>query len=330
MGAIETVLIAGAGAIGLMVADTFYRHDPRCVSVLAGGERLKRYQEQGLWINNSRVDFSFAEASSDDDAQVLGTDVQKKPFDLIIVASKNHHLDQIIAGIKPYVGQDTIILSLLNGISSEERIGAVYGRERLPLAMIISADPQHRDGKTSFTRRGIVHFGDAGGLDTGRDQRIAEFFTRTGLPFEYHRHDMKRMLWYKWMVNVGVNQTSALFRLPYGAFKQGPHVRPEAREFLESAMNEVILISQAEGINLDKSDIEKWYASMVSMGDTSYTSMCQDVLAGRKTEVELFGLTVMEYGRKHKIPTPVNELLYRAIRAIETARPDGVFIPSVP
>jgi 2-dehydropantoate 2-reductase len=290
------------------------------VSILAGGGRLNRFREQGLWINGARVDFSFVEP--DAGPRVLPDQAGwKKPFDLIIVASKYHHLSSIIADIKPYAGQDTIILSLLNGISSEDRIGAVYGRERLPLAIIISADAQHKDGKTSFTRRGIVHFGDAGADETERDQAIAEFFTRAGLPFEYHRHDMKRMLWYKWMANVGVNQTSALFRLPYRAFKKGPYARPEAKVILESAMNEVILISQAEGINLDANDIETWYASITGMNDTGYTSMCQDVLAGRKTEVELFGLTVTEYGKKHKIPTPVNELLYRAIRAVEMSPP---------
>jgi 2-dehydropantoate 2-reductase len=53
------------------------------------------------------------------------------------------------------------------------------------------------------------------------------------------------------------------------------------------------------------------------MDDESYTSMCQDVLAKRRMELELFGRTVMEYGTKNHIPTPVNELLYHALRAVE-------------
>jgi 2-dehydropantoate 2-reductase len=120
------------------------------------------------------------------------------------------------------------------------------------------------------------------------------------------------------MVNVGANQTSALLRLPYGAFKkQSPFVVREAVEILESAMKEVIAVAAAEGIGLGEADIEKWLTSVNSLSDDGYTSMAQDVLAGRKTEAELFGLTVMEYGKKHGISTPVNETLYRALRAIE-------------
>jgi 2-dehydropantoate 2-reductase len=308
---IQKVLIAGAGAVGLTVADTLRRHDPSCTAILAGGERLKRYVSEGLFVNGSRADFTLADpASSAADGSAA--------YDLIIIASKFHHLEKIIADIKPFVGPGTIIVSLLNGISSEEIIGKAYGRERLPLAMILGTDAQHKGNVTSFTRRGVIHFGDEHGKETERDALIADFFTAAGLPFDYHPHDMKRMLWYKFMINVGGNQTSALLRLPYGPFKKnGPSAIREAQEILESAMREVIAISKAEGINLGEDDLAGWYQTLGTLSDSSYTSMCQDVLAGRKTEVELFGLTVMEYGRKHNIPTPVNEALYRALRAIE-------------
>jgi 2-dehydropantoate 2-reductase len=308
MKTIETVLIAGSGAVGLTVADTFFRHDPRCVALLAGGERLERYRRNGLCINGKKLDFILADPQ----------DPSAKAFDLVIVACKNHHLNQIIADMKSFVGPETLILSLLNGISSEEILGRAYGREKLPLAMILGADAQRNDNEISFTRRGVVHFGDAEGKASDRDDAIEEFFTKTGLPFEHHREDMKRTLWYKFMVNVGANQSSALLRLPYGAFKKdSPLSIPEAREILESAMWEVIPIARAEGISLGEEDIGRWLSTVELLNDQGYTSMCQDVLAGRKTELELFGLTVMEYGKKHHIPTPVNELLYRALRVIE-------------
>jgi 2-dehydropantoate 2-reductase len=124
------------------------------------------------------------------------------------------------------------------------------------------------------------------------------------------------------MINVGINQVSALLRLPYGPFKkESPRRIGEAQDLALSAMREVIAIARAEHIDLGEQDIEKWHNSMVNLDDSGYTSMCQDVRGGRKTEVEIFGLAVMEYGKKHNISTPVNEVLYRALRAIEQSYP---------
>jgi 2-dehydropantoate 2-reductase len=308
---INSVLIAGAGAIGLTVAECFYNYEKTCVSVLGKGERLRRYREKGLWVNGRRLECSLADAET-------GPARPDAVPDLVIVACKNHHLTEITSDLKPFIGQDTIIISLLNGIKSEEEIGNIFDRERLPLAMILGADSQRNDDGVRFSCRGVVHFGDADGRKTERDKIIADFFTRAALPFEHHSSDMKRTLWFKFMVNVGVNQTSALLRLPYRAFKkQSPFAIREAIDILENAMKEVITVAAAEGIDLGEADIEKWLSSVNSLSDDGYTSMAQDVLAGRKTEAELFGLTVMEYGKKHSIPTPVNETLYLALRVIE-------------
>jgi 2-dehydropantoate 2-reductase len=308
MRTIEKVLIAGAGAVGLIAAEAIYRYKPRALAILAGGERLRRYRETGLWVNGGRLDFDFADPEPD----------RPCPFDLIIVACKNHQLPQVIGDMRRFVGEETIILSLLNGISSEGIIGAAYGPRRLPLAMIIGTDSQNTGRGAAFSQRGTINFGDPEGKNTERDRVIAEFLSRVGLPFEYHPADMRRAQWFKFMLNVGLNQVSALLALPYGPFKRdSPGGIREVLELTESAMVEVIAIANAEGIDLGAGDIEKVHQSLVKLDDRGFTSMCQDVRAHRKTEVELFGLTVMEYGKKHRIPTPVNEVLYRAIRGLE-------------
>ena len=300
---IKSVLIAGAGAIGLSTAETIYRSEPDSVSVLAKGERLERYRKNGLRVNGEKLDFRFTHGEK---------------ADLIIVASKFHHLDQIIEDIGPSVGKDTIILSLLNGISSEEIIGRKLGGERLPLAMIIGTDAFHEGEETTYTRKGVIHFGDADGKNGEREEGIAEFFTRTGVAFSVEQN-MKRTLWYKFMLNIGTNQTTAVLRLPYGAIqkKGGANEIPEARFLIEKAMNEVIAVANAEGIDLNQEDIENSYKTVNLLSPDGFTSMCQDVLAGRKTELEMFGLTLMELAKKHGISVPVNEIFYLQLRTIE-------------
>jgi len=115
------------------------------------------------------------------------------------------------------------------------------------------------------------------------------------------------------MINVGTNQVSAVLRGPYGVFQTSQ----EARALMESAMKEVISVAEAEKVQLSGQDMEDWYALMSNLSPEGKTSMLQDVEAKRKTEVGMFAGKVMELGKVHGIPTPVNETLFRIIRVIE-------------
>ncbi|MDR0910838.1 MAG: ketopantoate reductase family protein [Spirochaetaceae bacterium] len=317
---INSVLIAGAGSVGLTVACQLYTWNKDCPTLLATGDRYKGYAEKGIWVNNKRIDFQL---TGDIDS---GLSENVPAYDLIIIACKSYSLDNVITEIKPFVGDNTIIISLINGISSEEIIGRVYGREKLPLAMIIATDAQReilaeRGCSIHYTQTGIINFG-----GHKRDEEIAAFFTRAGIPFAWQKDKMLRTMWYKFMINAGINQTSAILRLPYGAFKKASAMYiPEADAILHDAMAEVIALSPfaakaaGESWTLGEDDIAEWEKALSNLKDTSYTSMAQDVLAGRQTEAELFGKTVCELGEKYGVPTPVNKTLYREIRTIDNA-----------
>lgn len=115
------------------------------------------------------------------------------------------------------------------------------------------------------------------------------------------------------MINVGINQASAALRSPYSRFQ----VPGEARTLMDSAMREVMAIAQRKGIDIHEKDIENWHSVLSGLSPDGKTSMLQDVEAGRKTEVEMFAGKVIELGRNLSIPTPVNDLLYQMIHAIE-------------
>jgi 2-dehydropantoate 2-reductase len=173
--------------------------------------------------------------------------------------------------------------------------------------------------EVSFKNRGIVNFGPATGDKAGssemkRDKLIEEFFTRVAIPFVYRPKDMEAVFWHKFMINVGVNQTSALLKLPYKAFKRNhPAASPEAQAMLERAMREVIAIAQARNIPLGESNIETWYDTVEKLSDDGYSSMAQDAIAGRPMETDIFGATVSALGKKLGIGTPQNDVFCKML-----------------
>jgi 2-dehydropantoate 2-reductase len=117
--------------------------------VLAEPSRLARYREEGFVLNGRRVDFPLAGIDSPEER------------DLVIVAVKNHQLARAIEDMRGQVGPRTLVLSLLNGITSEDALGAAFGPEKVPLAMILGIDAMRDGNSTVFSSAGKIHFGDA-------------------------------------------------------------------------------------------------------------------------------------------------------------------------
>ena len=115
------------------------------------------------------------------------------------------------------------------------------------------------------------------------------------------------------MINVGINQPSAVLAAPYGIFQTSAH----AQQIMESAMREAMLVAKAAGVNLSEKDIKDWYPVMNTLDPEGQTSMLQDIEAGRRTEVDIFAGKVIELGTSLNIPTPVNEFLFHAIKVLE-------------
>jgi 2-dehydropantoate 2-reductase len=212
------------------------------------------------------------------------------------------------------VGERTTILSVMNGLDSEATLGAVYGMDRLLYAVSVGIDAVRQKNCVTYTQPGTLYFGEATNTPPGeRVRRVGALLDRAGLAHQTPP-DMMRMLWWKFMVNVGVNQASAVMRAPYGVFQRSP----EAQALMEALMRETVDLAQAEGIDLTARDVQEWYPVMNGLSPTGKTSMLQDVEAGRKTEVEMFAGKVVELGAKHGIPTPVNQTVLQIIHVLES------------
>ena len=135
---------------------------------------------------------------------------------------------------------------------------------------------------------------------------------------------MIRLLWWKFMVNVGMNQASAVMRAPYGVFQTSA----KAQAVIKTLMQEVIALAGAAGVNLVEEDVAEWVTVLESLSPQAKTSMLQDIEAGRKTEVEAFGGKVVALGQEYGIPTPVNSALLSIIQVLEQQQdPEGHWGP---
>jgi 2-dehydropantoate 2-reductase len=299
---IETISIIGAGALGGAYASFFHDMDNHCVSFIASGDRLERLRREGLIVNGKLYNIP-----------VIRPEDLSTPSDLIIVAVKHNQLNDAIREMKNRVGRETTIISITNGIESEMKIGAAYGVEKVLYAVSVGIDGVRDGNRVNFKKRGKIIFGEARNpFISERVGRVQDLFNRAGMIFETPP-DMIRILWWKFMINVGINQTSAVLRAPYSVFQTSQ----EARDLMESAMQEVIMLAEKEGVQLAKEDIKNWETVLFGLNPEGKTSMLQDVEAHRKTEVEMFAGKIIELGKRHHIPTPVNQKLFDMIKEIE-------------
>ena len=194
MNQIRTSALIGLGALGIL----FGRKMPG-VQVIADEARIARYAAQPVVCNGEECRFSYV------------TPAQGKPVDLLLVAVKATVLDQAIADMKNFVGPDTVILSVLNGITSEEHIETAYpGRTLWSVAIGMDAT---RSGRTLvFNQAGKIQFGERDGTMTGRVQAVADYLDACGIANE-PCSDILYKQWNKLMVNDGLNQAAAAFDL---------------------------------------------------------------------------------------------------------------------
>lgn len=302
---IKNVSIIGLGALGVLFGQQLAKKLPKeNLRIVADQHRIDRYLSEGILSNGERCDFNN-----------VSPEQQVETADLIIFAVKFDGLYDAIKAVKHHVADHTIFLSALNGISSEAIIGEHYGVDRVLYCVAQGMDAVKVGNQLTYHNMWMLSFGDREpGVISENVKEVAAFFEAVDFPHEVVT-DMQHRIWGKFMLNVGVNQTVAVHRCHYGDVqKEGPE-----RDMMIEAMQEVLRLSEKEGISLSEKDIQNWLDILGTLSPLGKPSMAQDVEAGRKTEMELFAGTVLKLGQKHGIGTPVNQELYKRLQEIERA-----------
>lgn len=304
MNEIKTVGILGMGALGMLFGNLLTRKlGPGAVQFLMDGERYERCKNDVYTINGETVTLAKSRAE------------ETGPLDLILVAVKYPALEASLDLLEKAVGPDTLILSLLNGISSEPIIAARFGADKVIHTVSQGMDAMRFGSALTYTKAGRLHVGVTDPAMEARLARLLRFFDETGFPYAREEDILYRM-WSKFMLNVGINQTCMVFDCSYEkALVPGS----EENVFFLSAMREVILLAQAEGVGLSEKELHEYIAIIRSLDPKAIPSMEQDRVNKKPTEVELFAGTVRALAARHGIPVPANDFLYRRAREIEAA-----------
>jgi len=297
----KNVLFLGLGAVGTSFASQFSNAKYN-FSVLCDTPRKEKYLQNGFIINNQRYDFHY----------VTNKEYENKA-DLIIISVKYHDLEVAIQQLEGLVGEKTMIISLLNGIDSEEIIAKQFGYGSLIYAFIYDIDATKIQNVISYSKKGIIVFGEKDGSVTDRIERLKAILNEAEIRYEVSNDIIKNM-WWKYMVNIGINQATAILRAPYRAIQKISYTQ----ELIKTAMREAIEISKSLNINLSEEDIDKTFDMLMSFSPDGKTSMLQDVEAKRKTEVEMLSGKLCYLGKQFNIPTPVNNLFFNLIKSIES------------
>lgn len=298
---IRTVALIGLGALGITFGQRLNACLPRGnFLVIADKTRADRYRRTGVRANGELCDFVYADPA------------EGKPVDLVIVATKSLALESAMDQMAAFVGPDTVLLSLINGITSEEILETRWPGQAL-LCVALKTDATRVGQDVTFTAPGVLQIGERDGSASPRLAAVETLLHKARIACEVYP-DMVYRQWNKLMVNVGLNQVTAVYDVPYG----GVYAPGEAHQVMLAAMREVVAVSQKAGVCLRPDAPEQWIDATTGTFDPeAMPSMRQDTLAHRLTEKELFSGTICRLGRQYGVPTPVNDRLYNELCRIE-------------
>lgn len=298
---IKKVIICGLGAVGSIYAEKIQNYAQAELKILVDKARLNKYTQNPLVMNGRKLFFDY----------VLPECTDFKA-DLVIIATKFDGLFAVIDNLNNFVKDDTIILSLLNGVTSEEIIAQRYGWDKILLSYFICPGAVRTGRNVVQDGSGKIVFGAHNQIGISRQNLVRDFFDKANIRYEIPS-DIEYSMWLKYMLNVSTNQPTAVLNLTFGEmFKSKAFI-----EYNNGLMKEVQAVAKAKGINNTDKMIEDALLALKTMNPECKTSMLQDVLAKRKTEIEIFADTMIKFGIEYNIPTPYNRLMKEKIEFIQ-------------
>ena len=301
------ICFLGAGALGCAIGGV----------LAAGGSEVylvDRYQAHVDAINASGLRMRVGDAEKIVRVRAYPDCREIGPVDLVIVLVKSFHTRAAIESAGALIGEKTMVMSIQNGLGHEEILAEVVGRERVLAAKTYVGGVFLGPGHVVSGYRGKqTYIGELDGKLTPRLQAVVDEFNRAGLQATASTNIYGTM-WDKLLVNVATGALCAITRLPYGGLYRVPEIEACAL----AAVAEGIAVAKANGIELTSEEPSYfWRLAAEGLPAEFKTSMLQSLEKREPTEVDFINGSVVRWGARSSIPTPVNQTLLACTKGIE-------------
>lgn len=306
------ICILGAGALGCAIGATLSEagHDTWLLN--RNAEHVQAINRDGLKVIDERGERAVRINASTSAADI-------GPVDLVVVLVKSFHTAEAIAGALALVGAHTLVLSLQNGLGHEDILAEAVGRSQVLAGKTYVGGVMLAPGSI---RAGVVgkhtYIGELDGKITPRVQAIAEAFNGAGLATTVSDNIVGTM-WDKLLINVATGALTGITMLTYGQLYSEPLLKATALD----AVAEAIAVATAAGVQLSLTKPgAAWNLASEGLPASFKTSMLQSLEKGSITEVDFINGSVVRWGQRHGVPTPVNATLVACMKGIERAMAD--------
>ena len=301
---IQRVAILGLGAVGASYAKQICEYAPDVV--LYGVIRdLETYWGSPILINDKPLRINYRTIDS----------LKEIPLDLIIICVKSYSLKEAIASMHEIVGQDTIILSFVSGLTSEKALINAFGKEHVVHSVVMHADIDRNDRYITLKDPGTVCLGTQDGVLTAEIRVIDAFFEKCHI-----RHvTTGRIEYFKWkqmLISAGYGQTSTVYQLTCGALRGNE----KAMEVMHTAQQELIMLANSCGIAMYESDIRQAEDALKRLSPDSRAPMLQDYWMNRRLETDVLCDYICKLGAEKGLSIPANLWLQEQLHAMVQKR----------
>lgn len=297
---IRTVAVIGAGNIGAYIIRGLSDKLGENLWIVAEGARKERLAADGLVINGRAY------------ALHVRTPEEARGADLVLVGVKYGALREILPYVSRIAQSHTLVMSLMNGVDSEEILAEAVPKEQIVLAMIrVVADRAGNAVTIKPTQKGMgIHYGVVDGVPNGEQlEALAELFAGSALDAACDE-DILQQMWSKYAFNNCENLPQTILDVGVGCFADSAHAA-----WLRSAIwEETRLVARAEGVELTP---EPAHVTSAQFPKEAIYSTLQDLRAGRPTEADMFAGTLVRLAAKHGLSVPCTETVLHIIHALE-------------